>query len=247
MRELISHPELQFWIYSLEGKLAYTHFIPGQLPRQYLIHKNEFKGLKQTEEGGHLQLMVGQGGTPRSFSTSILELSIVVMKVDGTLNMEYHYDRRGFQKLIFQGFGPWPVETQRAGLFTQHPRFTDESTAGEGNVLMSNSNTRVTQEVPMQEAPTQDVSPDPQENSIHESESSPAMPETVPDTQETPSDTQETPPEILVTPPDMKKTPQDTQKAPRNTHSNPLLSNEDWLSGFDPYHNSLPYTTRRRH
>jgi hypothetical protein len=44
MRGLIAHPGFQFWVYKLQGRLTYTHYVPGQLPRKYTLYGYEFKG-----------------------------------------------------------------------------------------------------------------------------------------------------------------------------------------------------------
>jgi hypothetical protein len=106
MRSLIAHPGLQFWVYKLQGRLTYTHYVPGQLPRKYTLYGYEFKGMPEGGEGIHRQTMVHRGGIFNSFSAAFVEeMSIVVMRVDGKLDIEYHY-KEGFTEVIYQKSGP---------------------------------------------------------------------------------------------------------------------------------------------
>jgi hypothetical protein len=60
MRELISHPGIQFWVYQLDGYLEYTTFLPGQLPRTYELSASHFIGVKVKEQGNHLNTVKGR-------------------------------------------------------------------------------------------------------------------------------------------------------------------------------------------
>ena len=109
MRVIVAFPGFRFWLYKLEGKLICTHYMPDQPPRQYTISKVENDRVEEMEEGDNPQDIVDLGGKRTVLSTSFgEELSIVLMNLCGTLDMEYHNDERGFQEVIFKGVGPWP-------------------------------------------------------------------------------------------------------------------------------------------
>jgi hypothetical protein len=110
MRELIAHPGLHFWVYQLKGKLTYTHRVPNLLPLKYELHRDEFKGMPEGEEEMYLQRHIDQGGYHVSFSAGFAEeISLVITRVDGQLDMDYHYEQPSgniLTEVIKQDFGP---------------------------------------------------------------------------------------------------------------------------------------------
>jgi len=121
MRVIVAFPGVRFWLYKLEGKLICTHYMPDQPPRKFTISKVENDQVEEMEEGNHPQEIVDLGGKRMVFSTSFgEELSIVLMNLRGTLDMEYHYDERGFQEVILKGFGPWPSANAITQPVNQH-------------------------------------------------------------------------------------------------------------------------------
>jgi hypothetical protein len=206
MRELIALPGLHFWIYKLEGALALTHFILGQLPRRYTISKHDFAGIQEMEEGTHSKMMVDLGGHPKTFSTTLSrELSVVFLRIDGTLDMEYHYGSDS-REVLSDGFGPWTIESYGARPVDQQTHSTGPpAVASHGNFLTTD---------------------------LH----IPAPQRAWEFSQGTSPDTQETPPDILETPPDTHETLPATQKTSLYTHATRSASYQNCLLDSDfPY------------
>ena len=149
MRETVAFPGVRFWLYKLEGKLICTHHMPDQPPRQFTVSKDDYKQVEEMEEGNHPQEIVDLGGKRRVFSASFgEEVSIVLMNLRGTLDMEYHYDGRGFQNVIFKVFGPWPPGNAITQPVIQHTRPTNTYVVDQGDALTSSSHAPAPPKVP---------------------------------------------------------------------------------------------------
>jgi hypothetical protein len=208
MRELIALPGLHFWIYKLEGVLALEHFIPGQLPRRYTFSKHDFAGIQEMEEGTHSKMMVELGGNPKSYSTTLSrELSVVFLRIDGILHMEYHYGSDS-REVLCEGLGPWTIEIYGARPVVERTHSTGPPVASHGNFLTPDLHTPAPQR-------TWEFSQG-----------------TSPDTQETPPDILETPPDTHETPPATQKTSLDTHATRSSSYQDRFLDSD---FPFDPH------------
>jgi len=195
MRETVAFPGVRFWLYKLEGKLICTHHMPDQPPRQFTVSKDDYKQVEEMEEGNHPQEIVDLGGKRRVFSASFgEEVSIVLMNLRGTLDMEYHYDGRGFQNVIFKVFGPWPPGNAITQPVIQHTRPTNTSVVDQGDALTSSSHAPAPPKVPKN---TQKTLPDARGASSKTQVAPPDEQQDLLDTEETPTDTPVTPPDII--------------------------------------------------
>ncbi|KAI4956468.1 hypothetical protein J4E91_000679 [Alternaria rosae] len=131
---------------------------------------------------------------PRIFSTSFgQEESIVLMSLDGTLDMEYHYDKRGFQEFILERFGPWsPVNTITQPVI-QHAQPTNTSLVDKEATPTSSPH-----------APTPSEVPKDAQSALLDAQGASFKTQVAPlDEQQDLLDTEETPTDTLVTPLDI--------------------------------------------
>jgi hypothetical protein len=145
-------------------------------------------------EGIHPQMMVHRGGISNSFSAAFVEeMSIVIMRVDGKLNIEYHY-KEGFPEVIYQKSGPWVIPNDGANwCIHQYPYHACNSATDQENAL-----------TPAPGAPSPQVT-------------FKYAQDTAVDTQNTSLGARETPPDVQVTPPDEQETLPDTHSNSQDT------------------------------
>ncbi|KAI4652855.1 uncharacterized protein J4E78_007682 [Alternaria triticimaculans] len=225
MRETVAYPGVRFWLYKLEGKLICTHHMPDQPPRQFTVSKDDYEQVEEMEEGDHPQEIVDLGGKRRVFSASFgEEVSIVLMNLRGTLDMEYYYDSRDFQKVIFKGFGPWPPANAITQPVIQDTQHTNTSVGDNGAALNSDSQGPAPPKVPKEAQKTRKTRKT--QKTLPEARGASSKTQVAPpDEQQDLLDTEESPTDTPVTPPDIIESVSDSQK--------PLLDidafDESWI------------------
>jgi hypothetical protein len=96
MRELISHPGLQFYISRLEGKLSYDLTIQDKPAKKFELCSADFEGVNLQEAKNTERSLAGT-------DASAVGLEIKLVRNDGILNLEYAGEGGSTAKWTFRG------------------------------------------------------------------------------------------------------------------------------------------------